>query len=76
MKVYVTTYALTKGIIEKNGNLAKTTNLIFKSDDGAYFHKPNWYENLEDTRNKAETMRIDKILSLNKTLKKIEKLKF
>ncbi len=78
--VYITKYALTKGILEERA-------LIFSNSDGkmirfkaggydTYYHTPDWHPTMEQAVTHAEWMRARKIASLEKSLKKMEALKF
>lgn len=83
-KVYVTKYALTKGIQERVMNVVK---LDF--DDNIYYARAlesfDWtsfrigteaFLTKEEAIKKAEKMRIRKIKSLKKQIEKLDKLKF
>ena len=75
--VYVTKYALTKGI-----EYIEVSETIFPDlvkENIRYprnFHIGDWFENKEDAIKKAEEMRIKKLQSLDNQMKKISKLKF
>ena len=75
--VYVTKYALTKGI-----EYIEVSETIFPDlveENIRYprnFHIGDWFENKEDAIKNAEEMRIKKLQSLDKQIKKISKLKF
>lgn len=80
MKVYVTKYALTKGILEREGELTGIPDLIKVKQDGFinhdYFHKGQWFTDPEEARKKAYEMLANKIKSVKKSLSKLEKMKF
>lgn len=77
MKVYITKYALTTGIIEKEVTQDSRTMVTVKSDRwSAPFHKPFWHETKEEAIKHCEELRIKKLQSLDKQIKKISKLKF
>ena len=81
MKVFVTKYALTQGILEKEGDIASTCAdmLIVPGDRfGGYFHGEgkDWHRTLEGAKDRAREMQTLKIISLKKSLKKIEALEF
>ncbi len=61
MKVYGTKYALTQGIISRDRNR---------------FHKPDWHETKEEAIARAELMRLRKLSSLNKAIKKLQAIDF
>lgn len=80
MKVWITRYALTKGIIE--------SEVIYCGDDMVrerkqgcfpiYYHGEGheWHKTKESAIAKAEEMRKKKIASLKKQIEKLEKMKF
>ena len=79
MKVYVTKYALTKGIIEKEVKESTVSKDMVVEMIGGYsngIHKPYWYENKDEAIAHAEKMKKDKLISLEKQIKKIEKIIF
>lgn len=79
MKVYITKYALTQGIIEKEVELNTISNNMVSEHKSAYhqsYHKPFWYLTKEEAIAHAEILRKRKIESLKKSITKIEKLKF
>lgn len=81
MKFFITRYVLTNGIQEieaeecGNGMLRtpRIANEIVK-----YFHGEgkDWHKTLENARVRAEEIRKKKIVSLNKSIKKLEQMKF
>ncbi len=78
MKVYITKYALTKGIIETEDaeicyNISE--NMI-RSKKYGYFHKNDWQATKEGAVLRVEVMRIKKIESLKKQIEKLDKMKF
>lgn len=82
MKVYITAYALSRGIIvaednEKNRLEVKGERLYISGQSyGSSFSKKEWYDNLEDAVKDAETRRDKKLLSLKKQMKKLEEVNF
>ncbi len=85
MKVYITKYALTQGIMEFDSDYAEKVHidkdgylhLQIKRDDYPEFYNPkNYALNWEDAIEQAENMRQKKITSLKKQIKKLEKMKF
>jgi len=80
MKVWITKYALTEGIIEAEASLceghgiAPRTMIELVSSDPYYthYHKPDWYETRRAAVERAEQMRQKKIASLRKQLAKLE----
>lgn len=78
MKIYITQYALTKGILEKEVEETSFENMV-KENIGGYnqmYHKPHWHSTKEEAVIQAEKMRLSKISSLNKKIKELENLKF
>jgi len=73
MKVYITRYALTRGIeeIEVKPNDEKSV----RTKDFEYFYKPDWHETLEDAFAQAKVMVNKKELSLKKQLRNLDKLR-
>ena len=80
MKVYVTKFALTRGILEKEVSISSTSkNMVVEIINEvypSYYHKPYWYENKDEAIKFAEEMRVRKIESLKKSILRLEKLKF
>lgn len=81
MKVYITKYALTAGIQIKNAEKSSTSDGMVGVKHGgytAYFHGEgrDWHRTAESALKRAEEMRRKKIASLNKSLAKIEAMKF
>ena len=75
MQVYITKYALTRGIIATEAEKCDPTDMI-STKDYYYQHKPHWHESLQDAIAQAEKMRLKKIASLEKQLKKIKEISF
>jgi hypothetical protein len=80
MKVYITKYALTRGIIdEKEVEICKNIPNMVECREAFfhdYFHKPDWHETKEEAIKRAELMKNKKIESLKKQIQKLEKIKF
>ena len=80
MKIYITKYALTKGILEKDAERHETrTSTAVVGYEGnyyEYFHGQDWHLTRELAVLRANEMAAAKIKSLKKSLKKLEKLKF
>lgn len=83
--VYETTYALTEGIIkhEQARSVQYSTSMIevptncgFPSTRYLHGEGNNWHLTYAAAREKAEAMRLKKIASLKKALRKMEALKF
>lgn len=85
MKVWITKYALTKGIFQAEVTSAcletdPTGNMICIKESGfnSYYHGKGkeWHENKESAVKRANEMRNKKIESLKKQIKKLENMKF
>lgn len=85
MKVWITKYALTQGIIEKEVyedclRIDPSGNVISVKLNGfiTYFHGlgNEWHKTKESAISKAEKMRQRKISSLKNQIEKLEKMKF
>lgn len=81
MKVWITKYALTSGIEEMEAEYNPQFPQTVSRTGGStwdYFHSEgkNWHRTKEGAIARAEAMRFKKIASLNKSLRKLEKLKF
>ena len=84
MKFYVTKYALTQGILEKEGELVdsiqkgqqflKCKNHFPIMDE--YYHGDDFHETKEKAILHAESMIINKIESLRKKILKLENIDF
>lgn len=79
MKVYITKYALSTGIIETD-DAEICSNIIsgdmISSKKYGYFYGNDWHKKKEDAVLRAEVMRIKKIESLKKQIEKLDKMKF
>ena len=80
MKAFITKYALTSGILEVEGENKPDTPKMFVSRPvgsfAQFYHKPFWHETLEEAQAHAETLRLAKIGSLEKQMKKLRSLSF
>jgi hypothetical protein len=84
MKFYITKYALTQGILEKEGELVDSIKIGEKflrvrnkspyTDE--YYHGNDFHESLIDAQILANNIVLRKIESLKKQITKLEKLKF
>ena len=80
MKVYITKYALTRGIyqteVETSFDIAK--GMVSSTTKGYLnsFYKPDWHETWEGAVERANFIKEKKILSLEKQLKKFKALSF
>ena len=79
-KAYITKYALTEGVYEVCGDLSEFTGGLFVEKIlGVYpqYHgRGDWHLTPEAAIAKAEEMRIKKLQSLDKQMKKLSALKF
>lgn len=82
MKVFDTTHALTQGIIEREATACpeSSTDMVEVKTGmyNMYLHGEgrDWHRTHEAAVAKAEAMRKKKVVSLHKSLKKLESLKF
>lgn len=82
MKVYITKYALTEGITEKEVELCQTNFDMVQTKDGmrfnCYYHGEGkeWHRTWESAVARAEEMRQKKIKSVEKQLEKLKNMKF
>lgn len=79
-KVFITNYALTKGIIEKEVEIHSYRNgskyAYVRGEFIGYNMEKEAFSNHEDAIRKAEEMKQKKIASLKKQITKLEKLSF
>lgn len=75
IKIWVTKYALTKGIIETEGTVNSDT-VNYGLGGYRWACKSQWARTEEAAIVQAEEMRVKKISSLEKQIKKLEKLTF
>lgn len=78
MKTYITKYALTEGIFEKEVRQSRDypTMVSVEGRSLECYHGNDWHLTMEAALERAEEMRIKKIESLKKSLQKMESLKF
>lgn len=81
VKVYITKYALTKGIEEEEHCIKKSNTLneyyvSILNGYKLYIIGIDAFLTLEEAQSKAEQMRLKKIASLKKQIDKLEKIKF
>lgn len=76
MKVWITKYALSSGILERDATPCGNGNMIQVGSH--YFHGEgrDWHLTLLSAQKKAEVMRVKKIASYRKIIEKMEKLQF
>lgn len=85
IKVYITKYALTEGIIEREAEVCTAVNpdmiqVELPVTSGfahtQHFHKGDWFSTREEAVSKALDMRARKIKSLHKQISKLEGMRF
>ena len=79
MKVWITKYALTSGIIEINAEITDNGSAYdMGTSFPTYYHEEGkeWHRTKESAIAKAEEMRKKKISSLQKQIKKLENINF
>ena len=83
MRVWITKYALTSGIQEREVKQVCPTNqnmIELAPLDGEcgpiLFWKPHWHETREAAAAQAENMRVKKLTSLRRQIRKMEALRF
>ena len=80
MKVWITKYVLSRGIIVADGEFTSSDSVSVLNRDlplpTHWFYKGDWHSDKESAIKKAEEMRQKKIESLKKQIKKLEEMKF
>lgn len=79
MKVWITKYALTRGIIEDEGEPCGLEWVSASWDNGYRcndFEQGEWFDTKERAIQKAEEMRQKKIASLKKQIEKLDRMRF
>lgn len=76
-KIFVTKYALSSGIFECEAEIEGDI-ATYRGEDlyNQYFHGKDWHTSLEAAVGQAEEMRIKKLKSLDKQIKKISAIDF
>ena len=74
MKVYITKYALTEGILEITGQLGSHKTLLMTKI--GYFYGKDWHVSKGAAIKHAEEMWVKKIANLKKQIEKLEAMKF
>ena len=75
MIVYVTKYALTRGIFESEVSRAHCPTMVITRQE-IYWHKPDWHFTLGEAIDQAELMKQRKIASIRRQLAKVKALQF
>mgnify|MGYP001618935395 CR=1 FL=1 len=81
MKVFITKYALTKGILERDVEVCSdmSDDMVHVIDNiycGEYYRGNEWHVSKDNAIAKSEDMKQKRIISLNKQIVKLSKLKF
>ena len=76
MKVFVTKWALTKGILEIEVVMESPTLVRAKNSVWECFHGEQWHTTLEAAEDQANSMRIKKIASLTAQIARLRQLPF
>ena len=78
MKVWITKYALSKGIYSIDAEKTHTVNMIIGKANGYAdcYHGDEWHKTSPAAITRAKEMQVKKIASLKKQLKKIKSLTF
>lgn len=79
VKVFITKYALTKGIFTAEVEIKETDGRYFAVDQGKwciYYHKPDFHLTYKEAKARAEEMQRKKIASLKKQLARVQNLTF
>jgi hypothetical protein len=73
---WITKFALTMGILEKQVELCNPTMIKVPEGDGAYYHGIDWHRTREAAIARAKEMQAAKLKSIDKQRKRIAALKF
>jgi hypothetical protein len=82
MKVYITKYALTRGILEREGVIDEEDGYVRVENGGwggssdLFYLDKNAFTSKEEAIAKAEELRLKKIENLKKQIKKLEQFRF
>jgi len=80
MNVWITKYALTKGILEIEAELCDSPGMIKDQNNGwnSYYHGEgkDWHKSKEAAIERAEYMRQNKLKSIRTKINKLQKLTF
>lgn len=77
MKVWITKYALTKGIIEAEGEYDPNYPTMVRVDGYlSSFHKPYWHTTEAEAIKHAEYMKLTKLESLTRQFTKLQNMNF
>lgn len=78
MKVWITRYALTAGILEVDAKISEGMASFKRTPDSyiEYVHGKDWHETKDQALMRAGEMKIAKLQSLEKQIKKVSKITF
>lgn len=80
MKIYITKYALTTGILEAEAEYTPSEKLVFIKENGdsmrTYYSYGDYSFTLAEAIGRAEEMRTAKLLALNKQVSKLSNIDF
>lgn len=78
MKIWVTKYALTKGVLEFDAEICSPPTMVkvLGGRYSTYFHRGDWFTSRSDAIDRADDMRDARIKSLEKQLVRLRKLEF
>ena len=80
MKIFITQWALTEGIMEREATATQWPRMVscrpFPNKLLTFFRKPYWHETREEAVAQAERMRQSTIRSLRRRLAKLEAMTF
>lgn len=74
--VYVTKYALTRGIIKTDGQDMGHGVIRLSGKHGIYIDSKDWHNDIDSAKEKAKEMRLKKLSSLRKQFNKINDIDF
>lgn len=76
MNVYITKYALTKGIIFATGKRFGKGSIDIGEFFSIHGENKNWHTDIKQAKKQAELMRDEKIVSLERQIENLKILKF
>lgn len=80
MRIFVTKYCLTQGIIEVDAETTHTPGMMYKRGDGwwknVYYHRSEWAATREEAVQKAKAKRDKTVKAMRVKLHKLENMDF
>jgi hypothetical protein len=76
MKVWITKYALTRGIIARDAELCSERMIVINGRYPQYYHLPYWHRSHDEAVTHANKLLRLKLSSLRKHIAKLEKMTF